>query len=144
MVGRSVTGNPIVSTSRAHRLLFKAYQVGGQDVQCRVLTGILKAYFTEQKNIALIPVLAEIAEGTELMSKEEAVQFLTSDELKEDVQKMAADAKTVGVKGVPYTFIDGKWVISGAQKAETYIKVCLPSPFGLIRLSLPCGFAPAL
>jgi predicted DsbA family dithiol-disulfide isomerase len=51
---------------------------------------------------------------------------LRSDELRTEIDKMQADAKTVGLKGVPVVVIDGKWVVSGTQRSEFYVQVnCL-------------------
>jgi predicted DsbA family dithiol-disulfide isomerase len=53
------------------------------------------------------------------------MQFLKSDELKEDVYKLAGEVRSKGITGIPVTFIDGKWALSGSQASETYVQVCL-------------------
>lgn len=58
-------------TTRAHRLCQKAYQTGGQDLQIPLVRAIYKAYMEEGQDIAEIPILADIAEGTGTMSREE-------------------------------------------------------------------------
>jgi predicted DsbA family dithiol-disulfide isomerase len=50
--------------------------------------------------------------------------FLESSELKEEVEKLAEDARKHGVTGVPLVIIDNKWTINGSQKSEVFIQVC--------------------
>jgi len=113
----------ISPTTRAHRLSLKAFMIGGQSLQLPVLTRIFKAFCTEHKDIGELDVLGEIAEETGVMPKEEAIDFLKSDALKEEVNKMTEDAKMVGLKGVPVTIIEGKWTINGSQPADTYVQI---------------------
>jgi len=123
-LGMSITGEGVMSsTVRAHRLSLKAFLIGGQSLQLPVMTKILKAFCADQKDVGEIEVLAEIAEEAGMMPKEEAIEFLKSDDLKDDVLKMTADAKIVGVKGVPVTIIEGKWTVHGAQPADTYVQI---------------------
>ena len=61
----------LCQTIRAHRLLRKAYMLGGQELQEKVLEAIFYAYFTEGKNIADIHFLGELAEEAGVFSKDE-------------------------------------------------------------------------
>lgn len=119
----SLTDGLLSSTTRAHRLSIKAFMIGGQQLQLPVLTRLFKAYCTTHEDIGDLNVLGEIAEETGVMPKEEAIEFLKSDALKEEVNKMTGDARTVGVKGVPITIIEGKWTVHGAQPADTYVQI---------------------
>jgi predicted DsbA family dithiol-disulfide isomerase len=58
-------------TTRAHRLCRKAYKIGGQTLQIPLLCAVFKAHMEDEKDIADINVLAELAEGTGTMSKAE-------------------------------------------------------------------------
>jgi predicted DsbA family dithiol-disulfide isomerase len=111
------------STVRAHRLSMKAYRLGGQILQIPLLAAIFKAYTTDSKDIGSLDVLGDAAESAGVMSKEKAIEFLKGDELKEEVLKMAESAKANGVKGVPLVIIDGRWALSGGQKAEIFVQV---------------------
>lgn len=53
----------------------------------------------------------------------QAVAFLKSDELKEEVHKMCEDARAKGITGIPMTVIDRKWSVNGCQSAEVFIQV---------------------
>lgn len=58
-----------------------------------------------------------------LLNYLQAVKFLESDELLEEVETMMTDARRKGVNGVPFVVIDGKWAVSGGQTAEVYAQV---------------------
>ena len=61
----------ITQTTLAHRLLLKAWKIGGQATQQAVLTALFKAFFEELTNIGHTNVLADIAVATKLMTREE-------------------------------------------------------------------------
>jgi len=113
----------ITQTIRAHRLSLKALKIGGQVMQESFLNTIHKAYFEQGKNIGDFETLGEIAQTSGLMSKEEAVKFLESDECREEVISMMAEARKKGVTGVPFTIIDGRWAVIGGQTADVYIQI---------------------
>lgn len=113
----------ITQTVRAHRLLIKAWQLGGQAKQQPILEALYKSYFVDCKSLGDYELLAQIAEDEKLMEKDEAIKFLKSDELKEEVEQMCADARKKGVNGVPFTVIDGKWAVSGGQTADVYTQI---------------------
>jgi len=110
-------------TTRAHRLSRKAYKAGGQYMQLPLLNSIFKAYVVEQKDIGDLELLAQFSEAIGLMSKEDAIRFLESDELEEEVKEMANEARSHGISGVPVTIIDGKWAVKGSQRSDAYIQI---------------------
>lgn len=113
----------ISSTVRAHRLSVKAYRLGGQLLQIPLLAAIFKAYTIDSKDIGSLDVLGDAAESAGVMSKEQAIEFLKGDELKDEVMKMTEVAKAKGVKGVPLVIIDGRWAVSGGQRAEIFVQI---------------------
>jgi len=113
----------ISQTTRAHRLCQKAYQLGGQDLQIPLLRAIYKAHMEAGQDIAEIAVLADIAEESGTMSKEDATAFLESNELQKEVDAMCDDARSKGITGVPVIIIDGKWAISGGQSSDVFIQI---------------------
>jgi predicted DsbA family dithiol-disulfide isomerase len=121
-LNRKLQEGVIPSTIRAHRLTMKAYRLGGQLLQLPLLSAIFQASTSEAKDIGSLDVLSDAAETAGVMSKQQAIEFLKGDELKEEVIKMAEDAKLNGVKGVPITIIEGKWALSGGQKAEVFVQ----------------------
>lgn len=113
----------VCSTWRGHRLLLLAWKKGGSDAQTKLLNAIYKAGFERGENVGDVDVLAAQAEETGLLSKKEAIEFLKSDDLKADVQRMVSCAQRNGVSGVPFTIIDGRWAISGGQTSEVFYKI---------------------
>lgn len=63
-----------------------------------------------------------------MMTKEEALAFLNSDELVEEVEKLCEEAKGKGIPGVPFTVIDNRWAVSGGQSSEVFVQVCSREP----------------
>ncbi|KDQ56959.1 hypothetical protein JAAARDRAFT_35558 [Jaapia argillacea MUCL 33604] len=110
-------------STRAHRLLLKAYTIGGQRLQLPLLRLIFKAFLEEGKDIGDDEVLAELADSAGLMGKAMALKFLKSEECLAEVNAMIADARAKGITGVPFTVIDGKWAVSGGQSAEVYVQI---------------------
>ncbi|KAI9057267.1 thioredoxin-like protein [Trametes sanguinea] len=113
----------VCQTIRAHRLLRKAFTLGGQELQEKLLDALFFAYFTEGKNIADIHFLAELADGVGLLTKDQAIEFLKSDEYRAEVEQMANEARKKGVTGVPFTIINGRWAVSGGQTADVYTQI---------------------
>jgi len=113
----------IAQTTIAHRLLLKAWQLGGQRLQLPLLNYMFKSYFAEGVNMADEAVLAKAAADYGVMSEEEAVAFLRSDECLAEVEQMMIDVRRKGVTGVPFVVIDNKWAVSGGQSAETYVQI---------------------
>lgn len=58
-------------TTRAHRLVQKAFKLGGQRLQVPLLCAIFKAHLEDGKDIADYDVLADIAESSGTMSRNE-------------------------------------------------------------------------
>ncbi|KAI0926000.1 hypothetical protein AcV5_008582 [Taiwanofungus camphoratus] len=113
----------ISQTTRAHRINLKAWKIGGQAMQEAFIKACHKAYFEDAKNIGDFEILGELAQACGVMSKEETVKFLDSDECKEEVTNMMAEARKKGVTGVPFTIIDGRWAVIGGQTADVYTQI---------------------
>jgi predicted DsbA family dithiol-disulfide isomerase len=67
--------------------------------------------------------LARDAETSGIMSKEEALAFLKTNEFKSEVEAGIRKAQLRGISGVPFTILNGKLGISGAQETETFYEV---------------------
>ncbi|KAL9714296.1 hypothetical protein Ac2012v2_002609 [Leucoagaricus gongylophorus] len=110
-------------TTNAHRLCYKAAQIGGQDSQLKIITAIFYASMVDSKDISDIQVLAEVAESVGLMTKDETMAFFHTDELEAEVSKVADAARAKGITGVPITVIDGKWAVSGGQSSDVFVQI---------------------
>jgi len=110
----------LFSTWKVHRLLLLAWNKGGSELQGKLLDILYEASFTRCENLGNADLLANHAESVGLMTKDEALEFLQSDELKSEVQRMVSCAQRRGVTGVPFTVINGRWAISGGQDSDVF------------------------
>lgn len=106
------------NTFAAHRLLHLAGQEGAA-VQDKVAQALFRANFVEGRNVADRDVLLAIAADAGLPG-DRVSAYLDSDE---DVAELKADmdrAHSLGITGVPFFVVDGKYAISGAQNVEVF------------------------
>ena len=102
------------NTFNAHRLIWLAGQEGKQD---EIVEALFRAYFTEGRDIGEISVLADLAAEAGL-TRERASEFLRSDEGSAEVSEQEAQARRLGISGVPTILVGGVPVFSGALRAE--------------------------
>jgi predicted DsbA family dithiol-disulfide isomerase len=82
---------------------------------------LFKAYFTDGKNVNDLDTLKAL--GLEVGLNAEAIdEVLHSDAYANDVKQDIAAAQAIGVQGVPFFVFDSKYVVSGAQHVETFVK----------------------
>jgi predicted DsbA family dithiol-disulfide isomerase len=102
------------NTLDAHRVLHLAKQRGLQD---DVLERFYRAYFTECQSLfdhlSLVRLAAEAG-----LDPEEVQRVLDEGTYAGDVRADGFEAMSLGVQGVPFFVIDGRFGISGAQPAE--------------------------
>ena len=80
---------------------------------------LFKAYFTDGLNIADHNTLTTL--GTELGLDETLVkQTLNSEAYAEDVKHDIAEAGYLGIRGVPFFVMNGKYAVSGAQMVPVF------------------------
>lgn len=109
----------IPNTLNAHRLIHWA---GIEGVQQAVVNALMRAYWTEGRDIGDLPTLADIA-GENGMDREATLRLLQSDADADDIQARDQDARHKGVNAVPTFLIAQQYVVSGAQPPETWGKV---------------------
>lgn len=100
----------------AHRLIHLAKSKNKQDAMKERL---LKARFTEGKDIGDIEVLKSI--GKELGLDADAL--LTSDKYEDEVRRDELMASELGIRGVPFFVFNKKFALSGAQPVEVFKEV---------------------
>ncbi len=103
----------------AHRLLQFARTENKQNEVAELL---FKAYFCEGKDIALQSVLTGIASEAGL-DVARAKRVLESDEFANEVRSEESEAQELGLTGVPAFVINRKYLVSGAQPVEAFLKV---------------------
>jgi predicted DsbA family dithiol-disulfide isomerase len=103
----------------AHRLLHLAGERGIQDaVKERILAG----YLEEHVAIGLQEELAPLAVSAGL-DADEVQSVLTGDAYGDAVRADEARALDIGITGVPFFLVDGRFPIAGAQSPETMLAV---------------------
>ena len=102
----------------AHRLLHFAKSKMLQD---QAEEALFYAHFVEGKDVAKNDVLLAIGEKIGL-SKPELTQLLQSDDFSHEVKYDIYESQQLGVKGVPFFLLDGKYGLSGAQPVQTFVE----------------------
>jgi len=108
----------MTNTFDAHRLAKWANQFGLED---KLTSRLMKAYFTDGKNLANQEELAALAEEVGL-NKEEALKVLKENQFGDQVNNEITEARQVGVQGVPFFVINRKYGVSGAQATEYFLR----------------------
>lgn len=104
------------NTLDAHRLIHWA-GIEGMETQDAVVTALFKANFEQGRNVGDHAVLVEIAQAAGLDAKVIGT-LLQSDADKDVVKESIAQVQGMGVTGVPFFIVDGKYAISGAQTPD--------------------------
>ncbi|WP_437976999.1 DsbA family oxidoreductase [Sorangium sp. So ce295] len=107
------------NTFDAHRVLHLAAERGVQDA---VKERLLRGYMTEGEAIGEPEVLARLA-GEAGLDPEEVRAALASDAHASEVRADEAEARAIGVTGVPFFAFGGRYGVSGAQPAEALLGV---------------------
>lgn len=107
-----LTGN----TLDAHQLLQLAKERGIQDA---VIERLYRAYFTEQRPVFEPDSLVALA-GEAGLDAAEARDVLKRDAYVTAVEADVSEARSLGVSGVPFFVIDGRYGVSGAQATAVF------------------------
>jgi predicted DsbA family dithiol-disulfide isomerase len=109
--------NTLSGNSRdAHRLVHLALE---RDMQAPVLERLYRAYFSEGQSLFDRSKLASLA--TEVgLDAAEVTRVLNSDRYDADVTADENEARELGISGVPFFVIDGRYGISGAQPTALF------------------------
>lgn len=102
------------NTFDAHRVLHLARDRG---VQAAVKERFLRAYMTEGEPIGERETLARLAAEAGL-DRDEARRVLEGDAYADAVRADEAEAHRLGIRGVPFFVIAGRYGVSGAQPAD--------------------------
>ena len=107
------------NTVDAHRLILFAARHGRQ---WETADALFAAYFAEGRNMNDHEQLVEAASRAGLPS-DEVRAFLAGDECADEVAASQAEAYRLGVRGVPFYVLDGRYGLSGAQPVEMLVEV---------------------
>lgn len=103
-------------TLAAHRLLHWA-KAQGREVE--LVERLFSAHFEQGRHVGRQDELAAIA-GEVGLDEAEARAVLAEETFADAVQQDIAAARQLGITGVPFYVIDGRYGVSGAQAAETF------------------------
>jgi predicted DsbA family dithiol-disulfide isomerase len=107
------------NTIASHRLVHRAGRHGRQDA---VVEALFRAYFLEGRDIGSVDTLVEVAAAAGLPA-EDIRAYLASDEDAELVRGFDAQARGMGIEGVPCFIFDNQYALSGAQEPALFLKV---------------------
>ena len=107
------------NTFDAHRLIHRAQEHGLGDAMKERL---LLAYFSEGKLVSDHDTLVALGEEVGLEA-DDARAALTDDATAKAVRADEQAARTMGISGVPFFVLDGKYGVSGAQSKEVFEQV---------------------
>ncbi len=104
---------------KAHKILHLAKFYG---VQNEMKEALLKAKFTDGKDISDIETLKEIATSLKL-EEAEVMDVLNGTRFNNDVREDEERASKLGIRGVPFFVINQTEALSGAQPPEAFLDV---------------------
>lgn len=102
------------NTFDAHRVLHMA---GERGVQNAMKERLLRAYMTEGEPIGDRDALARLAADAGL-DRDEVRAMLDTDQYASDVREDEQEARELGIHGVPFFVLGGRYAVSGAQPAD--------------------------
>lgn len=109
----TVTGN----TAAAHQLVHLAHDHGLQDA---MLERLYRAYFVDRQSIFEPDSLVALAAGSGLDEAETAAA-LRDERYAAGVERDIDAARELGITGVPFFVIDGRFGVSGAQSPNVFL-----------------------
>lgn len=105
------------NTFDAHRLIRLAGELGVQDA---VVEALFRAYFSDGRDIGERSVLLDVVVGAGL-ERERAESTLDSDDSATAVRAEEAEARRLGVEGVPFFVLNGDLALTGAREPEAFL-----------------------
>lgn len=112
------------NTFDAHRVVALALAEAGSEVQHRVVERLMRAYFTEGRDIADHAELAALAAEAGLTGVD-VQAYLASTAGVEDVRQALEEGRALGLDAVPTYVFERRWAVSGAQSPEVMGQVLL-------------------
>ena len=109
----------VANSFSAHRLIHLARAEGGNAAADAAKEALLSAHFEKGRDIGSADTLAEIG-GSIGVDPERVRSMLAGGEFTEDVQADIAQARSLGISGVPFFVLDDKYGISGAQPTDLF------------------------
>lgn len=105
------------NTVRGHGLVLRAQRSGGSP--WALVEALFSAYFEHGQDIGNVDTLVRIATDVGLDGGE-AREAIESGRFDVDVMQSQREAARLGIRGVPFVVLDGRYGISGAQPVEVF------------------------
>jgi len=115
-------GMRIYNTFNAHKLLTIFGSERGWRAQTALKMALFTAYFQDRRDVSDIDVLCDIAE-TQGMDRDAALAWINDAALTTSVRAEMAHWIDQNITGVPAIIFDQKYMVPGAQSAETFADV---------------------
>ena len=112
----------IYNTFKAHKLLHIAGHEQGWHTQTQLKLALFEAYFQHNRDVGDEAVLLEVAQSVGLDS-DACAAWLADDALAQTVRAEQAYWLDQNITGVPAIIFDQKFMVPGAQSAETFAGV---------------------
>ncbi len=109
----------IVNTFEAHQLLDWA---GEHNLQHPLQLALFNAHFTQGRNVSDREVLVDVA-GSVGLDPAAASEVLSSGSHAQDTRARQQFWTSRGISGVPAMVFDGRYLLTGAQGADTYAQM---------------------
>lgn len=117
-------GGFIGNTLDSHRFIWKAREIGGTELQDKMVEAFFAAYFEQEKSLGDPEVLESCADAAGM--PKEVTRALLDDETigKAEVEKERKEfGRKWNCRGVPLFVVDGKYPLSGAQPPEAFDEI---------------------
>lgn len=108
------------NTRRSHALIRWAGEQGGAALQMAVKERVLRAHFTEGRDLADPQVLADVAAASGL-DRDAALRALDEPDRRAAIEGLEAQAQAWGISGVPTFIFERRYAFSGAQPLEVFL-----------------------
>lgn len=115
-------GMRIYNTFNAHKLLTIFGSERGWQAQTALKMALFKAYFQDRRDVSDVEVLCDIAEA-QGMDRAVAAAWMDDAALSQSVRAEMAHWTDQNITGVPAIIFDQKFMVPGAQSAETFAGV---------------------
>lgn len=109
----------IYNTRDAHRLLHWADEAFGPAMQRMLKVAMLKAYFTDGRDVSNAEVLLSLA-ITAGLPEAESRELLASDRYAAEVAQAEAEVHRQGIHAVPAIVVNQRHLIEGGQSVEVF------------------------
>lgn len=105
------------NTVRAHGLVVHVQQTGGDPWP--LVDALFAAHFEHGRDTGDVETLVEIATGAGIEAAV-AREVITAGRYDVDVLQSQREAARLGIRGVPFVVLDGRYGVSGAQPTEVF------------------------